>query len=243
MKLSVFLMATLVAFASMAAAAPLCTALVGTGVGGAVTMADYVALGSGGCVIGDKLFSSFYYQPSHGGTGPAVAASAVFLTPVDAGTYSPGPGITFSSGSWFVPGGSTIEPSFFDASITFSVNVLRGGALIEDATLTMGSESRVTGAGQATIGEDVFAANGYTELGVMDVDVNGPLVDHIVFARTSGIQVAKNFFIGVDKNATGSARIYSFTENFSEVPEPLGAILIGSGLLALGAWRRRGSRG
>src|ERR1035438_10102333 len=134
-------MATLVAFASMAAAAPLCTALVGTGVGGAVTMADYVALGSGGCVIGDKLFSSFYYQPSHGGTGPAVAASAVFLTPVDAGTYSPGPGITFSSGSWFVPGGSTIEPSFFDASITFSVNVLRGGALIEDATLTIDRKS------------------------------------------------------------------------------------------------------
>src|ERR1017187_10497624 len=116
MKLSVFLMATLVAFASMAAAAPLCTALVGTGVGGAVTMADYVALGSGGCQIGDKLFSSFSYGPTHGGSGSAVAASAIFLTRVDIGTYNPG--ITFSSNGWFVPGGASVN-SFFDASITF----------------------------------------------------------------------------------------------------------------------------
>ena len=107
----------------------------------------------------------------------------------------------------------------------------------------MGSDSRVTGGGQATIGEFIIASDGSTELGGMQVDARGTHVDHTVFAPTNAIQVAKNFFIGVDQDVTGTARVYSFTQNFSEVPEPLGAILIGSGLLALGAWRRRGSRG
>src|ERR1035438_3759675 len=243
MKLSVFLMATLVAFASMASAAPIFPTCIAGG-----TMASYVALGQSpdpvaagiACAIRDKLFSSFAYTPSNGGNGPAVPASAVFLTPVDVGSHDPG--ITFSSNSWSVSGGAS-EPSFYDGSITFWVNVLPGGALIEDATLTMGSDSRVTGGGQATIGEFIIASDGSTELGGMQVDARGTHVDHTVFAPTNAIQVAKNFFIGVDQDVTGTARVYSFTQNFSEVPEPLGAILIGSGLLALGAWRRRGSRG
>ena len=233
MKLSVFLAATLVAFASMASAAPLlCTAVGGT-------MADYVALGSTGCVIGDKLFSNFLYSSSGAGTGVAVPASAVLLAPV--GVTTSNPGIVFSS-EWDVPGSSPTRTSILDSSFGFTVTVLPGGDLIDDASLTLDAFSR-TGTGIATIGESVFAADGFTQLGFMGVSANGQLLADVTFAPTRTIQVKKDFALVVPRGTTGSIAVSAFTENFSEIPEPVGAILIGSGLLALGAWRRRGSRG
>ena len=35
------------------------------------TVADYVALGAGGCTIGDKLFNDFVFTASQGGTATA----------------------------------------------------------------------------------------------------------------------------------------------------------------------------
>ena len=55
-------------------------------------MASYEALGAGGCVIGERLFSNFGYVSTSGGNGTAVADTAVFLTPVDG---AQGPGIMF----------------------------------------------------------------------------------------------------------------------------------------------------
>ena|ERR1039457_1797742 len=235
MKLSVLLAATLFAFASMASAAPLCTAV-------GITMADYVALGSTGCQIGDKVFYNFFYSSSGSGLGAGVPAGAVVLSPVGADTYNPG--IVFSSDNWFVPGPSSTGNSIIDASLGFTVTVLPGGNPIDDASLTLGSFVQA-GAGIATIGETVFAGDGFTQLGgrALGVSAGGQLVDEVHFANTSTIQVKKDFELVVPAGSTGSVRVSSFTENFSEIPEPVGAILIGSGLLALGAWRRRGSRG
>ena len=61
MRLSVLVVMGLAALGSVASAAPLCVA------GG--TMASYVALGVGGCKIGDKLFSNFFYGSTGRGTG------------------------------------------------------------------------------------------------------------------------------------------------------------------------------
>ena len=68
-----------------------------------------------------------------------MAATAVFLTPVDAGSFNPGPGIIFSSAGWVVPSGSPTTNSFVDSSIGFDVSVIGGLAIMEDATLTMSS--------------------------------------------------------------------------------------------------------
>ena len=233
MKLSIFLAATLVGFASMASAAPLCT-----DVGN--TMADYLRLGSTGCQIGDKVFYNFVYSSSGGGTATAVPASAVLVSPVGADTYNPG--ITFSSESWFVPGSSPTRTSVLDSSFGFTVTVLPGGNPIDDASLTLGSFNRV-GSGAANIGETVLAADGFTELGFMGVSTSGQLLAEVNFVDATTFQVRKNFGLAVPTGSTGSIQVSSFTENFSEVPEPVGAILIGSGLLALGAWRRRPTRG
>ena len=92
MKVSVLLAISLAVFVSAASAAPLCVR------GG--TMASYEALGAGGCVIGDKLFSNFVYGSTAHGTGVAVPDTAVFLTPVERHGVNPGPGIVFSSSGW-----------------------------------------------------------------------------------------------------------------------------------------------
>src|SRR4051794_34348560 len=113
MKLSVLVVMVAAVFGSTASAAPVCVA------GG--TMASYMALGVGGCEIGNLLFSNFFYGSTGRGTGVAVPASAVLLTPVGAGTFNPGPGIVFSSAGWIVPGGSPTVNSFVDSSIGFDV--------------------------------------------------------------------------------------------------------------------------
>ena len=237
MRLSVLLAVTLVAFASMASAEPIFPTCIAGG-----TMASYEALGVGGCVIGDKLFNNFSYSSTGSGTATAVPDSLVFLTPVDAGTYSPGPGIVFSSNNWVVPGSTTVT-SILDMSFRFTVTVLPGGHLIDDASLTLGNFN-MTGNGTGNIGESLCNADCSAQLGRrLDVSAGGQLFDETSFAGTNTVVVQKNFSLAVPRNSTGSISVSSFTENFSEIPEPVGAILIGSGLLALGAWRRRGSRG
>src|ERR1035441_6490526 len=69
MKASALLATILFGAVSIASATPLCA------IGG--TMDSYVTLGSGGCTVGDLLFSNFVYNDS--GSAPG---SAVFLTPI-----------------------------------------------------------------------------------------------------------------------------------------------------------------
>ena len=235
MKLTVILGTLGMALVSTANAAPLCVS---------GTIADYKALGADGCIIADKLFSNFIYASTSGGTGVAVADTAVFVTPVvpsGTGIYSPGPGLIFASDNWFVPSASTTTASYVDSSFSFTVTALNGsGALLEDGTLTLGQFS-VAGTGLVDITETINPASLQ-----LQVDSAGPLVDHKSFAPTSTVNVLKDLLVAVPRNrtgsATGSAQVFSFEEDFSQVsavPEPIGAALIGSGLLALGVLRRR----
>jgi len=226
MKLSPLWAITLGAFVGSASAAPPCIA--------GATMASYVALGVGGCQIGDKLFSNFIYGSTGQGTGVATPATTVFLTPVGAGTFNPGPGIIFSSAGWVVPSGLPAIDSSVDSSIAFDVTVIGGLPIMEDGTLTLSSFA-VTGTGLAHITETINPA------GIqLQVDSrNGPLVSHGFFPNTNHVSVVKDLLVAVQANTTGSAQVFSFEEDFSQVPEPVGTILVGSGLLALGFLRRR----
>jgi hypothetical protein len=229
MRLLVIWAMTSAAFVGSASAAPLCIS------GG--TMASYAALGVGGCQIGDKLFSNFIYGSTGHGTGVAVAASAVFLTPVGAGTFNPGPGIIFSSAGWIVPSGSPTTNSFVDSSIGFDVTVIGGFPIMEDGTLTLSSFA-VSGSGLADITETINPAGIQLQVDSQ----NGPLVSHGFFPNTNHVSVLKDLLVTVQANTTGSTQIFSFEEDFSQVPEPVGSALLGSGLLALGVWRRRVSQ-
>jgi hypothetical protein len=225
MKLSVLLVIVLAAFVSAAPAAPLCIA------GG--TMASYEALGSGGCVIGDKLFSDFKYGSTVQGAGVAVLDTQVFLTPVVTDIYNPGPGIIFSSANW-VLSASGVD-SLVDSSILFTVTVLSGEKNMEDGTLTLSSFTP-SGTGLADLTETISPSSIQ-----LQVDSGGPLVSHAYFPSTNTVSVAKDLFLFVPAGepGSGSIQVNSFEEDFSEAPEPMSMVLIGSGLLGLGFWRRR----
>jgi hypothetical protein len=238
MRLSVLLATVLVAFANIASTAPLCTSLGNSD--HVATMADYVAQSSVGCIIGDKLFSNFLYIGTAFGTGVVAPDTQVYLTPVGADTYNPG--IVFSSNGWVVPGAAPGVNSYVDATIGFTVTVLNGGHLIEDASMTLSSFA-TAGTARANIGETVTPGGAQGSLNLA-VDSAGALVSHQYFTPTDTVTVLKDLILAAPPSAfgSGSAQITSFAENFSEIPEPVGAVLIGSGLLALGIWRRRVSR-
>jgi len=225
MRLTVLLTAACIA-AGVASAATVCVD------GG--TMASYQALGAGGCTIGDKLFSSFVYGSTAHGTGVAVPNTQVFLTTDNSNPYNPG--IVFSSSGWVVASASARANSFVDSSIGFTVTVLSGSPIIEDASLTLSSFS-VSGTGVVDITETINPSG--TQL---QVDGVGPLVSHKNFAPTSSVSVLKDLLIAVPRLGTtsgGSGRVNSFEENFSQItPEPVSSALIGLGLLAVGLWRR-----
>ena len=228
MKLSILAVA-LVTFVSAASAAPLCVS------GG--TLASYQALGSGGCMIGNALFSNFTYTGTALGQGAVVANTQITLTPAGSGTLNPGPGIIFASTAWVVPSAKNNGDSFVDSVIGFTVSVT-GAPVINDGTLTLSSSS-VTGTGTGHISGTINASS-------LAVDTGGPSTSHVVFPVTSSVAVSKDLHIDVPQGnpGSGTAQINSFEEDFSQaaVPEPVGLALAGSGLLALGFWRRRTSR-
>jgi hypothetical protein len=230
-KLAVMSAAMTVAFVSTASASPVC-------VSGA-SMASYVLLGSGGCTYGDVLFSNFIYGATAHGTGVAVASSDVFLTLVGTGTYNPGPGIIFSSTGWVVPSAAPTTNSLVDSSIGFTVTALNGSSLIDDAGLILSSFS-ASGSGFVDITETI--SPGPLQL---QVDSGGPFSSHLNFTPTSVVTVLKDILVAVPSFANGgegSARVNSFEEDFSQTPEPAVPMLVGSGLVALGFWRRRSAK-
>jgi hypothetical protein len=218
-----------VVFVSSVSAAPLCVA------GG--SMASYIALGSGGCMIGNELFSNFVYGSTANGTAVRVDATNVFLTPVGAGTYNPG--IIFTSTGWVVPGASPTANSFVDSSIAFTVSIPDGTALIEDGTLLLSSfTTRGTGVADIT---ETFNPGGYQ----LQVDSNLPYVSHKDFTPVNSVSVLKDLLITVPKSSdagSGFGQINSFEEDFSQTPEPVTPVLFLSGLIALGFQRRRANQ-
>jgi hypothetical protein len=225
MKLSVLLATMLFGAVGIASAAPVCIS---------GTMASYEGL-VGGCTIGNLLFSNFFYTGGASGIA-AVLNTAVTLTPVNSGTYSPGPGIVFSSSGWSIPSSSPATDVLIDSSILFDVSSLNGTPILVDGTLTLLSAAS-TGNGVAEIGETIEPGDVQ-----LQVNANGPLVSHTFYPAQTTVSVDKDVLVLVPQGGPGSASIGSFAENFSELPEPVGSVLIGSGLLALGIWRRRVSR-
>ncbi len=189
--------------------APLCT--VGT-------VADYMALGSTGCQIDDKIFYDFTYTGTGSGGATAIPGSGVAVTPIS--TLN-NPGFIFNA-PWSVGPGQTL-----DSMINYTVMVLPGGASIVDVSASMNGYGAalggvVTVAETTTVGNLLLYANGATK----DYDV-------VTFAGTTGpITVHKD--IAVNGNA-GFAAVSGVWNQFSEVPEPTAVLLMLTGSVPL-AW-------
>jgi len=201
------------------------------------TMADYVALGAAGCVIDDKLFYNFAYSSA------LVPAGSVAVAPISM-PYNPG--FAFSAG-WGAIGSMVV-----DSHITYYVAVLQGGFPIGDISAAMTGYVAV-GNGFVLVAENAWLGGppgqGGTQLmpplGLYATASGSQDYDREVFGATRGpIFVAKDILVsgggsGPFQYPPDFASVSQVINQFSEVPEPITLVLIGSGLLGFGLLRRR----
>lgn len=207
------------------------------------TLASYVALGAGGCQIGDKVFTDFVYAPTAtGGATPVLAGNVTVDTigPNNSGTIlGPDIGLQFA-GAWSASSGEVN-----DGAIDFTVSVVGGGPmLIEDAGLAQTSSvvaNGVASVGESGCGPAVCTPGTWNVITFNAGDGNTQQVNHTFFTPTGSIQVAK------DINANGGSMSGSFADlsivqdTFSQtsVPEPATIFLFGLPLVGVGLVRVR----
>jgi hypothetical protein len=197
--------------ASAALAAPACV----TG-----SVASYVALGAGGCMVGTVVFSSIAVNPITSGSGSVVLGN---FTPFTNGGES-GLSLNYSANT-----GTTANSA---ADVAWTYNVASVPALT-DAFLSFAGN--VTGTGTATVSEAL--SNGVT------LSLNAPGSTTQTFAPIGSLGVIKdqNDFSG----SAGSASSSILQNAFSVVPAPLagaglpGLVAACGGLLALARRRRQ----
>src|ERR1035437_8845898 len=113
------------------------------------TVATYEALGTTGCTIGDKVFSTFSFSNSATGGAVAPTAAGVAVTPVT----TAGGEIGLSFGALWTAGSGQLV----DTTITFDVAVVAGGAFLIDDASTVQSSGGFTGNGAASVTEGICA--------------------------------------------------------------------------------------
>jgi hypothetical protein len=236
MKRFLLISLTLLIVASGGVASGLCTNNVGLD----QYIANYAGINNA-CSIGDKLFYDFAYSASEGPTGTAPTASqATVLT--DPGDGVTNPGIIFSTGGFFVSPGRTL-----DATITYSVATLSGASIMKgyDLSIAGSHTAQPTGLGSGTVTESFSNAPAGTPL----VTSVGPLGAGVFSAHDDFLPWASGTTVTTQVHLQSPSStpfdivtISVIQEHFPEgagVPEPYETLLIGSGLLFFGVWRKR----
>jgi hypothetical protein len=199
-----------------------------------VGLDQYVSNNSGlgnACYIGDKLFYNFTYTVN---VGPGPSAGQITVAP-DPGDGLTSPGLIFSSGSLRVFAGGAM-----DVTIQYDVLTVSGSAVIDDYLLSMaGAHTQTLGLGVGSVTESFSnAPTMVTQVGPGTFSVS---TQHESFSPwVSGTHVTTEVSLTSPAGSGDVVTVSAVQEHFSEeIPEPYQAVLIGSGLLLLGLWRRR----
>jgi hypothetical protein len=177
------------------------------------SLQDYLNMSAGGCTIEDKIFSDFSYSSAAQGGATAIVASGVTVKPI---TTPLDPGLQFEA-NWSASSGQVS-----DSSIGFTVTVMGGAAMIEDASVVQLGGS-VIGTGIANVGEGVCVGfncqNTTFTLNTVNTTDKSliQLGDHQIFSPTGQVTAFKD--IGVSGNANGFASVSLMSDQFSEIPQ------------------------
>ena len=209
-------------------------AMVGSAGATPLSLADVVTAGS--ITIGDKVFSGWTADSNSAGTASSFTAASITFVPLATPALDPGfelSGMPMSVGA----NGSQ------DLTLSYTVAVAPGGALIKDASLSfVGGVLGVSPYASVQIIENVYTSNGGTLLAQLVVGQSGPtdIVSATAnFAPQSSIYVVKDIGVNGDGVAGGSAFVSQLTDRYSEVPVPASLLLFGPGLLGLVGIRKR----
>jgi len=206
-----------------------------------------------GCQIDDKIFYGFVDSLTASG-GASTGGVTITVFPI-ATAFNPGLDYALS-------GFSAGANSSLDLRLGFNVATISGANVIEDASLGIAGAA-FTGTGLVSIGENVCAggvfANPGSGTGCPAGDQNlslsvanpGPpatFFDMKFTSSTPACPLGLCNLVGVFKDVSvnggsaGSASLSSFTQQFSEVPEPASVMLLGGVLLTLVVSIRRKAR-
>jgi hypothetical protein len=197
------------------------------------TLANYIALGSGGCNVGALTFMDFAFSTVSSSGGPiAVTAADITVTPVIAGNRA---GLNYASAGFSVTAGQSIQ-----YLLAYTID---DPPIIHGFELEMFTNSPVfPGLAQIDSVECVGAAfvgmvcGGTTTLNsVFDNGVSVSHKDVKFFAGT--VIVGDRTTITLDATGGGSANFASFN-GLAIVPEP-GPFWLTAGSVLLLLWTRR----
>ena len=201
-------------------------------------IANYAGINNA-CQIGDKLFYDFAFSASSNPVGNEPAGSDIHVAP-DAGDGFSNPGIIFSSGVFLVFPGETM-----DATITYTVATLSGSSVIQGYALTMAGSHTAdpTGLGSGSITESFSNVPAGTPLvttvGPLGGNLNTTSIGFLPWVGSTTV-TTQIHLQSPDSGPFDLVTISGIQEHFSEnVPEPYETLLIGSGLLFFGLWRKR----
>jgi hypothetical protein len=202
------------------------------------SLATYIALGSAGCSVGDKIFYNFdfnLFKIYDIVTPPD--ASGISIKPDQAGNTM----ILDFTGTPF----AALRGGLADFGIWYTVKTASGDPLIRLGTLTASGGARLDGFASISenvcVGQDLYGA-GCATPGQMYVEISSTLsggVDNVVFAPpyVSKVAVYKDIIVSA---GTGSVGFSQMTQSWTQVPEPGAAFALLLGLSGVGyAVRRR----
>ncbi len=191
------------------------------------------------CEIGYFLFGGFYYVGRSLGSGTAVPADQIMVTPILSAT---GPGLEFSA-NWSATGNGGN-----DSEMGYHVDTISGLAYINEADMAM--SATVSGVADARLDEYLCPGGDFT--GLCTANPQDVLHMHLDIGPTPGVQTSAISFGPVSTlSVIKDVRVYGIGQGVGAIsdvtnqfpaPEPAAAGLCLAGLAAIWGFRKRTRR-